>query len=53
MYKNIDYGDYKLLDAFDIEGNNDFIKELNNAMNNGEIKTHLDYLNFLSNLYNR
>ena len=53
LYKNIDYGDYKLLDAFDIEGNNDFIKELNNAMNNGEIKTHLDYLNFLSNLYNR
>ena len=53
LYKNIDYGNYKLLDAFDVEDDYDFIKELNKAINNGEIKTHVDYLNFLSNLYNR
>ena len=53
LYKNIDYGNYKLLDAFDIEGNNDFIRILQKAINDGEIKTYFDYLRFLSNLYNK
>ena len=51
LYKNNDYGTFDILDKFKIDGNEDYIKSLEAAIKSGEIKSYLDYLNFISRLY--
>ena len=51
LYKNKDYDAIKILDKFEIDGNEDFTKVLEAAIKLGEIKSYLDYLNFISRLY--
>ena len=51
FYKNKDYGTFDILDKFKIDGNEDYIKSLEEGIKLGNIKSYLDYLNFISKLY--
>lgn len=51
LYKNKDYGTFDILDKFKIDGNEDYIKSLEEGIKLGNIKSYLDYLNFISKLY--
>ena len=51
LYKDNDYGTFDILDKFKIDGNEDYIKSLEESIKLGNIKSYLDYLNFISKLY--